>query len=162
GNALVVIPANLSAPETKAVSMLLDEVEKRTQIRWPTASDWPAARGPVIAVGQPSALKKFAGKLADLPANLERAIEEGYRIRVQNSPDGQTVLVAGNDSRGVLFGVGRLLRELHMTTGHVTIDDHFTVTSAPKYPLRGHQLGYRPKTHSYDAWDLPIWEQYIR
>ena len=27
------------------------------------------------------------------------------------------------------------------------------VTTAPKYPLRGHQLGYRPKTNSYDAWD---------
>src|SRR5262249_34680891 len=24
------------------------------------------------------------------------------------------------------------------------------------------QLGYRPKTNSYDAWDLPQWEQYIR
>src|SRR5207244_1034271 len=29
-------------------------------------------------------------------------------------------------------------------------------------PLRGHQLGYRPKTNSYDAWDLPQWEQYFR
>jgi hypothetical protein len=28
--------------------------------------------------------------------------------------------------------------------------------------LRGHQLGYRPKTHSYDAWDLATWEQYYR
>ena len=28
--------------------------------------------------------------------------------------------------------------------------------------LRGHQLGYRPKTNSYDAWDVPMWEQYIR
>ena len=36
------------------------------------------------------------------------------------------------------------------------------ITTVPKYPLRGHQLGYRPKTNSYDAWDLPQWEQYIR
>ena len=28
--------------------------------------------------------------------------------------------------------------------------------------LRGHQLGYRPKTNSYDGWDVPMWEQYIR
>jgi len=28
--------------------------------------------------------------------------------------------------------------------------------------LRGHQLGYRPKTNSYDAWDVTRWEQYIR
>ncbi len=36
------------------------------------------------------------------------------------------------------------------------------MATAPKYPLRGHQLGYRPKTNSYDAWDLPQWERYIR
>jgi hypothetical protein len=28
--------------------------------------------------------------------------------------------------------------------------------------MRGQQLGYRPKTNSYDAWDVPQWEQYIR
>ena len=28
--------------------------------------------------------------------------------------------------------------------------------------LRGHQLGYRDKTNSYDGWDLPQWDQYIR
>jgi hypothetical protein len=28
--------------------------------------------------------------------------------------------------------------------------------------LRGHQLGYRPKTNSYDGWDVDQWEQYIR
>ena len=72
------------------------------------------------------------------------------------------MLVAGNDARGVLFGVGRLLRELRMTPGECRCRPGSTSPSAPKYPLRGHQLGYRPKTNSYDAWDLPQWEQYIR
>ena len=44
----------------------------------------------------------------------------------------------------------------------MTVDDNLNIATAPKYPLRGHQLGYRPKTHSYDAWDLPVWEQYYR
>src|SRR4029077_15633723 len=70
--------------------------------------------------------------------------------------------VLGNDPRGVLFGVGRLLRTLRMTAGHVAIDGDFHVATAPAYPLRGHQLGYRPKTNSYDAWDLAQWEQYYR
>src|SRR5436309_4056239 len=113
-NAVVVTPANLAGPENRAISMLLNEVEKRTQIRWPTASDWPATARPIIAVGRTSALKEFAGKLPDLSASQERPPAEGYRIRVQNAPDAQTVVVAGNDARGVLFGIGRLLRELHM------------------------------------------------
>jgi hypothetical protein len=62
----------------------------------------------------------------------------------------------------VLFGVGRLLRTLSMEKGKVTLPAGFNVATTPHYPLRGHQLGYRPKTNSYDGWDLPQWEQYIR
>jgi hypothetical protein len=75
---------------------------------------------------------------------------------------GPAVSVTGNDARGVLFGIGRLLRALHMQKGSVTLDDDWKESSAPRYPLRGHQLGYRPKTNSYDGWSVPIWEQYIR
>jgi hypothetical protein len=44
----------------------------------------------------------------------------------------------------------------------VSISLDFKVATAPVWPLRGHQLGYRPKTNSYDAWDLEMWEQYYR
>ena len=70
--------------------------------------------------------------------------------------------MAGNDARGVLFGVGRLLRELRTTQDRVLLPAGFQVETSPSYPLRGHQLGYRPKTNSYDGWDLPQWERYIR
>ena len=72
------------------------------------------------------------------------------------------MVVAGNDERGVLFGVGYLLRHLRMSQGKIALADDLNVNTAPKYHLRGHQLGYRPKTNSYDAWDLPQWEQYYR
>jgi hypothetical protein len=119
--------------------MLVDEVEKRASIRWPVASS--ATEGVRIEVlSHPSK-----------PA-------EGYRIEVGNA----WIRITGNDARGVLFGVGRLLRELRMEKGAVSITDGWNETSAPRYPLRGHQLGYRPKTNSYDGWSVPFWEQYIR
>ena len=127
--------------QQKATAMLIEEVEKRTQIRWPTAQARPSSGVPVIEV-------KLAG--AGPP--------EGYSIRVT----GGAVSVSGNDARGVLFGVGRLLRALRMSRGAISIADDFSVTTAPKYPLRGHQLGYRPKTNSYDGWTVAMWEQYIR
>jgi hypothetical protein len=71
-------------------------------------------------------------------------------------------MIAGNDPRGVLFGVGHLLRELRMSRQHVRLPADLKIATVPKYPLRGHQLGYRPKTNSYDAWSVPMWEQYIR
>ena len=72
------------------------------------------------------------------------------------------VWVVGNDPRGVLFGVGKLLREMHLQPGRASVADNLEIATAPKYRLRGHQLGYRPKCNSYDAWDLPTWEQYFR
>ena len=36
------------------------------------------------------------------------------------------------------------------------------LSTTPRTPLRGHQLGYRPKTNSYDGWTVAMWDQYIR
>ena len=162
--AVIVTPANLSGPEGKAVNLLVEEVQKRTLVRWEIAHTWPADSVPVIAVGPAAAPKSFAGSFApSLATGPAVKGAEGYRIAVMT--EGRTapaVFVIGNDARGVLFGVGRLLRELHMVRGKVTLADGTRLATAPKYPLRGHQLGYRPKTNSYDGWDLVQWEQYIR
>ena len=161
--AVVVSPPTLSGPEKKAVTVLIEEVEKRTQVRLPTASVWPAESTPVIAVGPASALKSFAGRYAaTLAADRGVAGAEGYRIRVQKDGAAPAVFVIGNDARGVLFGVGHLLRALRMDKQRIQLPDDFSVATAPKYSLRGHQLGYRPKTNAYDAWSVPMWDQYIR
>jgi hypothetical protein len=162
-NAVVVTPTQLSGPEQKAVELLVDEVSKRTQSRWAVTHAWPTEPVPVIAVGPASALPRFAGKYAaELQQDPGAPGREGYRIRVKGEGDAPTVLVVGNDARGVLFGVGRLLRELRLGRRDARLPAAFSVATAPKTPLRGHQLGYRPKTNSYDGWDLRQWEQYIR
>jgi len=136
-NATIVSPPGLSAPEAKAVALLIEEVDKRSGIRWEIAP-------------------------ADSPARIEitrgTGPAEGYSIHTT----AHAVAIAGNDARGVLFGIGRLLRELRITRGSIQLPDNFTEVSAPRYPLRGHQLGYRPKSNTYDAWSVPVFEQYIR
>src|SRR5436190_8622005 len=81
--AVVVAPRDLSVRERKAVTMLTDEVEKRTQIRWQVAAEWPRADGtPVVAVGRESNLQHDYPRtkpwLKLLPARSEA---EGYRIQ---------------------------------------------------------------------------------
>src|SRR5262249_13797196 len=140
--AVVVAPADFSGPENKAVQMLIEEVEKRTQLRWPRANQAPSEGVPFISISR-TPIKD--GSKAPL-------VREGYQIKTA----GNTVSISGNDARGVLFGVGHLLRMLRMTTRKITLPDGFNIATAPKYPMRGHQLGYRPKTNSYDAWTLPM------
>ena len=107
--ALDLSKAVIVAPDSKATTMLVEEVAKRTQIRWPVVHVLPAGKpAVVIARGKGPA--------------------EGYSIRVRQ----QTVAVTGNDARGVLFGVGRLLRELRMQKGSISLAGDLDVTSAPQ------------------------------
>jgi hypothetical protein len=162
--AVVVVPDGLSGPENKAVRLLVEEVLTRAHVAWEVFIRWPTEPLPVIVLGPARLLESF-------PTQVRRQVEptaarkqpEGFRIRtIDDGEDPPVVVVVGNDARGVLYGVGRLLRELRLAGGRVLLSEKLDVASSPRYPLRGHQLGYRPKTNSYDGWDLPQWERYIR
>jgi hypothetical protein len=163
-NARVLAVPGLSRQEQKAVTMLTEEIEKRTRIRLPVTRSWPEATVPVLAIGPSRLAKDLAGPFADhQPRLVEASGAEGYRLYVKRqAARAPAVFVLGNDARGVLFGVGRLLREMHLERDRIALDDDLHVATVPKYPLRGHQLGYRPKTNSYDGWTVALWEQYIR
>jgi hypothetical protein len=158
--AVLLCPTNLPAREQKAVHMLVEEVEKRTQVRWPVLTSWPSSNTAVIAVSTTSLKDSLPGPYTKKFGSVVAA--EGYYFSTFLNPSNPVVAVIGNDSRGVLFGVGKLLRELQMEPGKVSLDPAFGIISAPKSALRGHQLGFRPKCNSYDAWDLPVWEQQYR
>lgn len=136
--------------------MLVEEVEKRTGIHWQVTTEWSSTETPVLIVGQRSALEALND---DLPNSNGMNAAEGYQFLVK---DARLVFVIGNDARGVLFGVGHLLRSLHMSKSKIELPGDLDIDTAPAYQLRGHQLGYRDKTNSYCAWDLEQWEQYIR
>src|SRR6267378_7446514 len=120
-DAVVVSPPNLSGTEKKAVTMLIEEVEKRTHVLWPATTAWPSSNAPVILVGNKSALEQFAGPhTKELQSFRGVSGAEGFQLSVKRGQNNPMVFVIGNDARGVLFGVGRLLRELHMQRGSVT------------------------------------------
>ncbi len=161
--ATIVTPAALSVQQRTAVRVLVEEIEKRTAVRLPVTTQWPADAVPVIAVGPLATASTWAAPGLRAAASVQAPGREGYRLALNaGARRAATVLVLGADPRGELFGVGRLLRELHMTRGSLRLPSALAVVSTPQVALRGHQLGYRPKTNSYDAWDVAMWEQYIR
>ncbi len=162
--AVVVVPDGLSGPESKAVNLLAEEVKARSRIGWDVSIRWPSAAVPVIAILPARLIDSFEGQhRRRLESEAPPKGKESYRIRTVDAGEGTPVIVViGADERGVLFGVGRLLRALRMMPERVLLPERLDLTSAPRFPLRGHQLGYRPKTNSYDAWDLAQWERYIR
>ena len=163
-DAVVVAPRVSSKREQKAVQVLVEEVEKRTGIRWRVVEQWKAGAPTAVVVGSQEAMKESS---FELPREFQLSGgqptgPEGFRLQTLTRPAGTVVTVSGADERGVLFGVGELLRKLRMAKNRVALPNSLDITSAPKYKLRGHQMGYRPKTNAYDAWSVPMWDQYIR
>ena len=72
------------------------------------------------------------------------------------------VLITGSDPRGVMFGVGKLLRVLDWKKGNVTLPADFAADLSPDRPIRGHQVGYRATANSWDAWTTRQFDQYFR
>jgi hypothetical protein len=125
----------------KAATVLVEEIAKRTQVR------------PPIQTTQPTGVPAIVLAVKPAPG------VDGFRIGVT----GNTVTITGNDTRGLLFGVGYFLRKARAERGGVlSIPDNLNIATAPKQPLRGHQLGYRPKVNAYDGFDVAMWDQYIR
>lgn len=93
---------------------------------------------------------------------LERR-SEGFCLTVQTRQPGAAIIfIQAADARGTLFGVGHFLRNLHWARRSARIPSDLDITTAPAYPIRGHQLGYRATANSYDGWDDKQFEQYIR
>ncbi|MHC4756416.1 MAG: hypothetical protein ACYTBP_14875, partial [Planctomycetota bacterium] len=161
-NCVIVTQKRLGKVEQKIIQVLQEEIYKRTQTQVSVMNKWPSDDKPVIALGLASKGKKFAGPFkSDLKHRIPKIGNEGYSLFVKNTPRTAAVIIA-KDARGLLFGVGGFLRKISITPKAILVPEELNITTTPAYPLRGHQLGYRPKTNAYDAWTVEQYDQYIR
>jgi hypothetical protein len=153
--AAIVIPPNASMPERKAAAMLAEEIEKRTQLRPKIGNRM--SDGPAFILGRPDQVRSIAPALGGSPDK-----PEGFTLRSAADGAKPMAVATGYDDRGVVFATGYLLRQLGMGRQRLELESGLNVSTSPKIPVRGHQLGYRPKTNAYDAWSVPMWDQYMR
>ena len=145
------------APPRAAVfaQLLLSQVAERARATWTLGCANATAGGNTTFI--------------NLATDTQVADPEGFSL-AYSAKDG-TVSVLGADERGLLFGVGRLLRLLdaQYAQGYTTAPassvaldtSKLPLVSQPAVALRGHQLGFRPKTNSYDGWTAAQFERYI-
>lgn len=142
----------------RSIEVLQNEVEKRTGIKLPVAKKLPKS-GNVILIVSESELGKLPEPYRNAVSALPELKSEGFKLVAGPS---NTLIIAGKDARGILYGVGRFLRKAEMTRGKLQVDGRLAISTSPRYPMRGHQLGYRPKTNAYDAFTVAGFDQYIR
>src|SRR5690242_583077 len=85
----------LSRLAQKAAQILIEEVEKRTRLRWAITQETTAGQVPVIILGQVGA--------GETPRLADR-----FQIRTLLDQPAPQIQILGNNARGVLFGVGYL------------------------------------------------------
>jgi hypothetical protein len=155
---VLVTSQNPTPRERKALTVLSEECYKRSGLTWKVQSPGKSTAPVTIYAGLASSMGKLGPRIQSVGSNPET-----YTIQAGSDGSGRWIAVAASDERGILFGVGQLLRLIDFGRQAATIDQgRLPIHSSPKYPLRGHQLGYRPKTNAYDAWTVEIWDQYIR
>lgn len=140
--------------------VLVEETDRRTGITLATPAGYPDGSNPVILL---CIAEEATGALTGQVAAMglpEKA--EAYAIAVQEHSGRHTIVLAGHDGPGVLYAAGRLLLAMELRPGSIILDDDFKTASAPRYPNRGHQIGYRALAHCYDAWSAETYEQYMR
>lgn len=148
-----VMVAPVGGPVGRAAALLSDEVYARTGIRWYIRDHFPGAARVVLCTidDVPDGISLPAGLTVPDTA-------EGFAVGV----DGDSVIIAGRDGRGVLYGAGRLLRALTMREGQISLPRNTLISTSPKYSMRVHQLGYRNTATCYDLWTVDTYEQYLR
>ena len=143
----------------KAVQVLSEEIKSRSNLSLPVINK-------SAPDGKQSIIVCVEERMDKLPENIRSSLnklpatgKDGYKIVL---PDNKTVVIAGHDERGALYGVGKLLRKMELNNGVALVPGNLNISSTPVSLIRGHQLGYRPKTNAYDAWSVAQYDRYIR
>ena len=158
---VVVRGGELPNAEKSAAEVLVEEVAARTGLRWERTDAWQRGKTIIAITSQPQAWGRNMPARAG--SNLPEARPDGYRVFVERPSDAPPVVwIQAADARGTLFGVGELLRNLDWAKGKAALPGDFDVAVAPAYPIRGHQIGYRARANSWDAWTADQFDQYFR
>ena len=160
---VVIRSGELPAAEKVAPTILTEEISRRTGIQWNVVTEWPAKADAIISISTISNPPTWQRHIA-AASDLVQKKSEAFSISVTPASNGRPSIVAvtGNDSRGAIFGVGKLLRSLAWKAGNVSLDSEFKTAEAPDRALRGHQIGYRDTANSWDAWTFDQYDQYFR
>jgi hypothetical protein len=159
-HAAIFCPRQNNAQLKEAVLVLQQTIGEHSNIFLPVANSFKTHNTPLIVICTSKQEATLPKAFYTSLNKLSPTEKDGYKITFLK--DEQTVIISGFDERGALYGIGYLLRKIEMRRYQVLVPEDLDISSSPRYPIRGHQLGYRPKTNAYDAWTVDQFDHYIR
>ncbi|MBQ7637745.1 MAG: hypothetical protein IJS90_02440 [Clostridia bacterium] len=77
------------------------------------------------------------------------------------SGDEKKLTFRADDIRGLIFAMGLFLRKAKFTEDEIILVSDIRGLHRPAKPVRGHQLGFRPISNTYDKWGPGEFERYM-
>ncbi len=142
GSGVVVLADNASPPEREAARLLCRYVEKRFGQKWPTHTAGNVPQGAKLRVylGQTKTFPSLAQLCEEQKLSVPGQTD-GYALKVWARDGGLMAVVAGQNDRGVIYGVDTLFQLLAQQDSKLSIQTA-TVRDWPGIRLRG-----RPHPH---------------
>jgi hypothetical protein len=157
----IAVSSKLASPQKETfVRVLQEEIKARTQLN--LLLQEKSNKLPLIALVLASDVLLGDIVVPKLPTPSVVLQKEGYSISIDLSSGRPILWLIGGDERGVLFAIGEFLRKADLNKQKIVVDKTIEIVTAPKYAIRGHQIGYRNTANSWDAWNEKQYEQYIR
>ncbi len=158
----ILVSPNIKLPiRETAVDILTEEVAKRTDIDLKSDDNWD--NNTIIALLITGEKELYGMPVPNKAGDVNpEQKKEGYRIYHENKNGKDILWISGADARGVLYGIGKLLRTAEMLENKITITNNIDYSTSPEYVLRGHQFGYRNTANSWDSWTVEQFDQHFR
>ncbi|MDT7828825.1 hypothetical protein RQM65_09135 [Pricia sp. S334] len=157
----LLIAPSIEASFGKTVKTVLsEEIGKRTGLELELGDAWDS--GPVIAVTLSGNSELYGRTVPTRDEGHPENQKEGYRLVHQTEHGKDILYIIGADKRGILYGIGKLLRTADMQQDQFSIASEIDISESPEYALRGHQFGYRNTANSWDAWTVDQFDQHFR
>ncbi len=153
---------NIPSPVREtAIRILKEEIAQRTSIKLNELTK--PGNQPIIALVL-SSEKELMGIPVPENSNEVRPENkpEGFRLVADHLTGKKIIWLIAADQRGIIFAIGQLLRTAALTTNKIAFDVKNEIATSPKYPIRGHQIGYRNTANSWDSWTMDQYEKYLR
>lgn len=106
-----------------------------------------------------SRLGQVCGKKNDFEVSFRESAsfsdEDTFRIEINENG----AVFSAKGIRGLIFAVGYFFRKSYVRDEKIHLLYNFSGTYSPDKKIRGHQLGYRQTSNSYEAWGI---KEYVR
>lgn len=144
-----------------AIRILKEEIAQRSNIQLKEADK--IGNQPLIVLAL-SSEKELSGYPVPINTSALKPENrpEGYSLVLDPASGKKILWLIAADQRGIIFAIGQFLRTADLIKGKILFDKRDEIATSPKYPIRGHQIGYRNTANSWDAWTMEQYEKYLR